>query len=532
MKKYFMVVLFISFFLGLNLCSFSIAASEEEQEVTLLVGGLEIVPVSSPQRVSVVDPAVADVDKATNTEVYLVGKGAGTTTLKIWDKSGEKSILVRVFAENLEDLQKRLKQLLSNFSIANLNLLINKDEGKVVVSGEYFEQDKDRVNTVLSPFGERIINLLKLAEEDSLVQIDVQILELTKSAARELGIEWLQSLQIREEPYQDTSPTKTTVDTISRVFRVVEWSRDALTAKIRMLESENKAQVLSRPKLVCLSGKEAEFVVGGEVPIVTTSTTTAGTSQENVEYRQYGVILKIKPVVTEQGLINTEINTEVSEIASWRTIGGSSYPVLTTNNASTQLYLRDGDTVFLAGLIKNNLSKDNISGIPLLMKIPFLGALFRWRDYSKSDNEIVISVTPSIIRQVKRETPAQEKKVSQESASAASSSAAIEESFVVEPIIPGNLSEYASSVQAKIAEAIQYPAEAKQFGWEGTVKLGIHLFSDGNLSEVNIKQSSGYDLFDKVAIEAAKLQSPYPAFPAGIETADLWIDVPITYRID
>jgi TonB family protein len=184
-------------------------------------------------------------------------------------------------------------------------------------------------------------------------------------------------------------------------------------------------------------------------------------------------------------------------------------------------------------LIKNNLSKDNISGIPVLMKIPFIGALFRWRDYSQSDKEIVITVTPSIIRQVKKETPAKEKEASQESTSAASASATIPEEIPTpEPKLPIDVSQYASLVQVKIAEAIQYPEEAKQFGWEGTVKLGIHLISDGNLSEVNIKQSSGYDLFDKVAVEAAKLQSPYPAFPAGIETTDLWIDVPITYRID
>ncbi|MFH1655883.1 MAG: TonB family protein [Candidatus Omnitrophota bacterium] len=536
MKKnilYIVVIIFISIFLCLSFQRSDIAASEETQEVNLLIGGLEILEISYPDRVSVVDPTIADFDRITDTEIYLVGKGAGTTTLKIWEETGERTILIRVFAEDLIGLQERLKKLLGNFNINNLNLVINKDEGKVVVTGEFLEADMNRVDSVLSSFGDRIINLLKIAEEVALVQIDVQILELTKSAVRELGIDWLQSLQLREEPYSASTSssggvatTKDGTASLGKIFRVVEWSRDALTAKIRMLESQNKAKVLSRPKLVCLSGKEAEFVVGGEVPIVTTGTTSSGTTQTNVEYRQYGVVLKIKPVVSEAELINTEINTEISDIASWVTIGGSSYPLMETSTATTQLYLRDGETVFLAGLIKNSLSKDNISGIPLLMDIPLLGALFRWRDYSKTDTELVISVTPSIIRRASGVSQDEEK----DSGKIEKTSAVVTE----EPkqAIPSSISQYVRLVQAKIAEAIKYPEEARQFGWEGTVELNLHLISDGNLSGVSVKESSGYDIFDDAAIEATELQSPYPVFPASIETTDLWIDIPIAYRID
>jgi len=531
---YIIGILFISLPLCLHTHSSNLRAAEEIQEIDLLVGGLKIVEVSFPERVSVVDPNVADVDKATDTEVYVVGKGAGTTTLKIWDDSGERSILVRVFAENLQDLHKRLSKLLKNFSINNLSLKINRDEGKVVVTGKYLEEDKERIDIIMSAFEDKVINLLKIEEAASLVQIDVQILELTKAAAKELGIQWLSSLQIREEPYEGSSSTsgvdttRTTVDTLGKVFRVVEWSRDALTAKIRLLESQDKARILSRPKLVCLSGKEAEFVVGGEVPIVTTGTTSAGTTQTNVEYRQYGVVLKIKPVVTEEGLINTEISTEVSDIASWRTIGGSSYPLMETNTAMTQLYLRDGETVFLAGLIKNKLSKDNISGIPLLMNIPILGALFRWRDYSKTDTEIVISVTPSILRMARKSITREKEDIEVKSLVSVPEPIPVE----IKSEVPSDMLGYVRSVQDSIASGVHYPMEARQFGWEGTVKIRLHLISDGNISEVTVKESSGYDLFDNAAIEAAKIQAPYPAFPSDIETTDLWIDIPIAYRID
>jgi pilus assembly protein CpaC len=511
------------------------------------VGEIQSIDVDTPTRISLADPKIADLVKVEGTEAIITGKSPGSTTLNIWDKYGHRSITVRVAVEDLDNLKNRLEQILSNVKISNLAININRDEGKIILQGDALVADKEKLNEILGPFSKKVINLININEDSSLVQVDVQILELSKNVTDQLGVTWMSALQVREEPFSGSSGsgggTTTLVTTLGkiatfpRVWRVVNFSRDALTAKLNLLISEGKGRVLSRPKLVCLSGKEAQFLVGGQIPIVTTTTSSGGNVSTNVEFRDYGINLKIKPVVKSEDQIDTTINTEVSSIdyGNAITVSGTTIPAFATRSASTQLYMKDGQTIFIAGLIKNN-EANNIQRLPAISKIPILGELFKSKNFSDNQTELVISLTPTIIKsEEKKPSAAMDKVAAAVKAATPKSTEPVElineEPALVMKELPEYLADYTRMIQSKISQAATYPEEARQLGWEGTVRLSLRVLPDGTLSVVKVKQSSGYEIFDDNAIEAAKKSAPFPAFPLELRAREITIEVPVVYNL-
>jgi TonB family protein len=287
--------------------------------------------------------------------------------------------------------------------------------------------------------------------------------------------------------------------------------------------------------------------VGGEIPIVTTTTSSGGNVSTNVEFRSYGVSLKVKPVVKGEE-VDTTINTEVSDVdyGNAVTVSGTRIPAFATRSASTQVYLKDGQTVFLAGLIRNKVST-NIGGIPFLKDVPFLGAIFRSKTTSESDTELVISLTPTIVKTAEKPTSigsAQLERVppidiavpptsEEESEASIESSAETRELSVSnQELFPDTVISYARGVQERIAQAVTYPEEAKKYKWQGMVRLGLRILYDGSLIDAFVKESSGYDILDENALIAAKRQAPYLTFPSDITAQELLLDVPVVYKLE
>lgn len=516
--------------------------SNSEEEVTFAVGELKTVKAYSLTRVSLIDPSIADIDKIEGDDILLSAKKAGSTGLTIWDRYGERTLQVRVHPTDLDDLQNRLKQLLALYKIDNLVFSQSKEEGKLVLQGEASVTDKAQVDSILAPFSNMIINTIKVTGENPLVQFDVQVLELSKSAQEILGIEWPQALTVSE--HISTTPTN-----FLNVFKLGQFTRDTALIKntLNYLITQGKAKVLSRPKLVCLSGKSANFNVGGSVPVVTTTTSSGGNVSTNVEYKSYGVSLSVTPVVKEDE-IDITISTDVSDIDEGHsvTVSGAKLFAFATRTAATQLYLKDGQTVFLAGIMKNKIST-TVSGIPFLKDIPFVGAIFRKKNFSTDETELVISLTPTIIKTpqppssigiatlqkvppvyvsmppgTEEESELKPEIITEETIEASS----------YQEFLPDSLISYARSVQERIASAIAYPEEAKKYRWQGMVRLGLRILYDGSLVDASIKESSGYDIFDENALLAAKKQAPFFAFPTDIAAQELSIDVPVVYKLD
>lgn len=574
------------FIIGTFLCV-SVNARAEDidttkvKEVYMIKGELVNLTVDGLQRISVTQPEVADIINADEQEILLVGQSAGQTTLFLWDNQGKRSLTVYVFNEDLEFVKERIEDLFKSADISEVTLEIDGREGKVVASGYIPKHKRGRFDQIMEKFGESVLNLVKDEEIGDLIQIAAQITELSSTLTKSLGVDWTTgSTQTLSFTYPETLPTKT--GSSKDYFKLGDFSRtSALLATVNALIAKGKARVLSQPKLVVKNGQEASFLVGGQIPIVTTISTLSGgatQTQENVTFKSYGISMTITPEINKEK-IDITLNVEISDIDSANAVGTT--VAFTSRSVQTKLYLDDGQTIVLAGMIKQNRS-ENISKVPLLGDIPVLGWVFRNKSNPSADidQELVISLTPTIIGRnrdkmpsvisqkvkaeempvTKAENPiAEEVKVDLDTSAATAvepeaqteaplstvESATPDVDEVPAPSGPGalapvtsapagsalNIDEYVQTVQQKIAQAIVYPQKAERSGWEGTVKLSLLILNDGTLATVMVRESSGHKAFDDYTLNIAKKLAPYPSFSSNADLRELNVIIPVVYSL-
>ena len=195
----------------------------------------------------------------------------------------------------------------------------------------------------------------------------------------------------------------TTSSVANETFRIaVANSSGDPRALLTAMANDNRTKLLANPSIMTRNGETATIQVGQEVPITTSTISTAATSnagtttQNNVQYRSTGVILKVKPIIHSGGRIEIDVSQEVSSAAKNETSGISS-PIISTRKIDTKLSVSEGNTILLGGLMRSDTSK-NIGGIPYLKDIPYVGALFR-TSYSTSENrtELIVMLTPYIV---------------------------------------------------------------------------------------------------------------------------------------
>lgn len=506
-------------------------------EVYMVKGELVTLKVDSVTRLSLVDPAVADIVNAEGDEILLVGQEVGQTILFVWDAQGKRVVRIYVFSQDLELVKERIQKLLKAADIQEAALEINANEGKVVVSGEIPSYKKAQFDQIVAPFGADLMNMAREEEVNDLIQIDVQITELSTTLSKSLGINWTAgSSESLTFAYPETMPS--TDGSISDYFKIGDFNRtSALLATVNALISEGKAHVLSQPKLVVVSGQSASFLVGGEIPIrtavVTNAADSSGVVQEDVTFKSYGISMTVTPTIKREK-VDIDLTTTISDIDAANTTGDD--VAFTTRTAQTKLYLDDGQTIVLAGLIKN-YRNELLKKVPFLGDIPVLGLLFRNKSKPTADvdQELVISLTPTIIDKNRSGPKKKETAAAQKSSAAAGGS---RRNFFPSPRpgmgtgeIPRDMEEYVRSIQKRIAGAIVYPQEAERYGWEGTVKLGLLILNDGTLATALVRESSGYEIFDEYALNIARNAAPYASFPPGTDLKELSVTVPIVYSL-
>jgi len=536
-KKIFINILIVVFLFSSSNAFPQFLGFEDETniEVFLIVGGVQVLDIFFPQRVSVRNPEIIDVDVSSNEEIIFVAKQAGTTAVTVWDREGEKVFFVTVYEHDPDVLKKRLNKLIgSKLGIKGVDFKKNSMSGKLIAVGKVTAGEKVQLDKVLEPFVESVDNLVIVKEESKMVEIECHILELTKSFSNVLGFDW--SGSSGSSPTAVTTltevltPAATSGGNIRDVFEVVDWTRSAFDVQLMAATTTGKGKILAQPKLLCLSGQEANFLVGGEIPIVQVTSTAAGdTVSESVEYKEYGVRLDILPIVLEGNNIKLNLTTEVKELSSegqYVRADGTIIKAFATRNASTVLNLKEGQGVIISGLLKDKVTKDDISQVPGLGDIPILGALFRSKDYQDEQTELVISLVPKIISSEKKKVDSLETPIK---------STKVPDRFAIYPSYLQKeeaLEGYILRVQKMIFGALDYPKLAEEAGWQGMVKLKLHLDSKGRIMDVVITESSGYIAFDNNVLKIAKSLSPYPPFPLGVKIKDLWIDVPIIYEMN
>ncbi len=500
---------------------------QSSKEIQLIIGETKPLRVNNPRQVKIGNPKLLDVVGAAKNELLLSGLKEGETILTIVDDFGQQSYAVKIYMEDLGKVKERVDVLLETAGFSQLTTKIGDKERKVFVIGKLPVSQKEKFDSRIGSVKDKIINLVEFQEDIPSVQIDVEVLEISKTAMDELGFEWSKSVDLDDSRLTDfLSPSHT--------LKVLKfpWQQDNWDVTLNFLKQRNDARTLSRPKIVCLSGKEATLEVGGERPYIkgtTTTTTDAGIVKDiSYEQKSYGLTLSIKPTVKDNDEVQVSLTTAIIEIdeSVAITVEGNTVPGSTETSTQTELTVMSGQTVFLAGLMKSKMT-DVRDGIAGLSSIPFLGALFRNKDYDKIDTEIVITLTPTIIRNqpnsnslnansTHKATPQPVREIDV---------AKIQSSQIDDPAV-----NYSSLVQNIIYSNINYPQELRDENIEGTVKLSLNLASDGRLLGVIVMQSSGSQFLDEAAASSVRKLSPYPAFPADVKLKELWIDIPIVYQ--
>ena len=523
----------------------SSAPNKRLEEIQMLRGDLQTIKVHSLTRVSVSNPEVADFSSVESDQIILLAKKAGQTEVFLWDEHGKRTISIRVLDEDLLSLKSRLEAFLKTTHIEGVTFIVSAYEGKLIAIGDLPKDKKEQFVKMIAPFTNSVRDLVKEEVVEDLVQIDVQIAEVSASFSKTLGLEWNNALTYNE--------TNFSAAVARDIFKVSPLSRvTQISAKLNALITEGKGRILSKPKLVVISGKEASFQVGGQIPISTTTTSAGGNVQQNVEFKDYGIGLTITPTI-KNNKVDVKMQVNVSDIDLDNRVGTN--VAFTTRRAQTQLFLEDGQSVVLAGLIKHNEGQ-TVTKVPFLGDIPLVGLVFRNKTTGPNkDTELVITLTPTIIRQnqKKAEVPsasAQEaaakpsgqekqkeaetsKEVKPESESPQSTDKVLESkdkpSAAPAPTTDDLIAAYMKSIQGKIFKSINYPFEAKEKGWTGVVKLSLHILKDGSLADVSVKESSGYSIFDKDATNTAQISAPYDPFPESLKLEELVVTAPIVY---
>ena len=291
-------------------------AEATTEEFHLLKGDLKALPVSNLKRVSIVDPSVADISNAETNEILLIGNEPGQTVMFVWDDSGKRNVIIRVFSDDLTAVRYRLEKLLEQADIKDVKVDENLYEGKLVLTGELSDERKDELAKLMEPFSGAILDLIKSEAKDDLVQIDMQITEVNTSVAQTLGFDWDNVSDGDGFLFGYSEGPVEQKDDITDLVRFGKLSRTVGTLQtiIDMLIIQGKAKLLSKPRMVVRNGKQATFLVGGEVPIRSTTFSSSGASAtETVSFRSYGVSMSITPTIRNEK-VDVEMSVEVSAL--------------------------------------------------------------------------------------------------------------------------------------------------------------------------------------------------------------------------
>ena len=243
----------------------------------------------------------------------------------------------------------------------------------------------------------RIINaaiiicyIAAFAHAEAMVEIAIEVTEINNNMANQLGIKWLDTIEAGELSVTNEEFLPLQLPQVPSLINTGEWSRySALKAELRMLQEKGAAQILSKPKILTKSGSSARVLIGGEIPIV-----ASGVGGGTIDWKQFGIKAEILPKIIAPNTIDLILTTEVSRLDWANSVNNN--PALMKREASSNLILKSGQTIAIAGLIESK-KEERSAGIPLLSDIPVLGYLFSRKTISDVRTNILIFVTPRII---------------------------------------------------------------------------------------------------------------------------------------
>jgi pilus assembly protein CpaC len=362
--------------------------------------------------VLVADPKIANAVVRSAQRAYIIGAAIGQTNIVFFDAAGQQIAAYDIAVKrDLNGIRAALKQVLPNADIQ-----IDGVGNGVVLTGTASSpieaQQAADLAAKLAGGVDNVVNSIAVRGRDQ-VMLKVTVAEVARTIVKQMGIDLSASMNYgtavvnfnNSNPFTANSAPLVSGNSVATSF----GSTPSVTATLRAMESAGVVRTLAEPNLTAISGESATFISGGEFPIPTgvtcQSTTTGAIGQcvQTVSFKKFGISLNFTPVVLTEGRISLRVMTEVSEVSTENALtggaGGTTIPSIKTRRAETTLEIPSGGSMAMAGLIQDQ-TKQAINGLPGLAQVPVLGTLFRSRDYVNRQTELMVIVTPYIVRAV------------------------------------------------------------------------------------------------------------------------------------
>ena len=389
----------IGLLLAAAMLSFGSACAAEPVEVSL--NESKYMAASGITRLAVGNPAIADVQLLSSGDFLLVGKKAGTTSLIVWSDGGRRTEYTVYVAGNDRGMASAIQDAIG---YPKVHVQMIKD--RVMLRGKVENQyEHDSALKIAGLYtggdGSGVIDLLEM-EHPSQIRLEAQIIEIGSNYAKDLGIQyWSQTPE-----KQDETTTGITVGTAGIFYGGEDFSSSRkhggwlgshvanVNVTLQALINQGKARILSRPSITTLSGKNANILIGGRIPVPISD----GNGNVSVDWREYGIRLNIEPKVDSEDKITSKVHAEVSTLdkASSVKIDSYSIPGILSREADTEVNVHSGMTMVIGGLINSEDSK-SISKIPLLGDLPIIGRFFQHTSKSRDKRELIILITPTLV---------------------------------------------------------------------------------------------------------------------------------------
>ncbi len=356
------------------------------------------------KRFSIGQPEIADVTAVGPTTLLVTAKKFGTTQIIVWDEKEESQVIDVSVEFDVASLREEFKKMFPDAPIT-----VEVLNGQITLKGRVPTlKIAEQAERVAKAYSTQVINFLEIGGGQQIV-LQVQFIEMSRAASTELGFRSFFTdgrssfgtlNGVGGSPvgaYAQGAQASIPEGTALTLFGQGNLGGMAFEAFLSALKTNSLARTLAEPNLVAISGEDAEFLAGGEIPIPVPQSGAGGGTSITIEYKEFGVRLKYNAVVLGDGRIRMKVAPEVSELDynNTTTVSGQAVPGLRTRKVQSVVEMNEGQTLALAGLLQRRVDSRN-TATPLLGDLPIIGALFRSVSYSRSETELVILVKPRL----------------------------------------------------------------------------------------------------------------------------------------
>ena len=399
-------------------------SQDSTNDLSLAVGKSVVLDLARPvTRIVVGAGGFAEAQAISPTQILLNGKAPGETSLIIWDQTGGRqffNVTVRQssFASNdtLEGLRRELRA-----ELPGQNVRVSQDNGIIFLRGTVTNlNSSDRAFMIASTAG-KVINLLNVnvpAPEPQIL-LKVKFASVDRNRLKQLGISFavsglgntIGSISTGQYSGINVGSSGGFNAGGNNIFGI--YPGIGLGASIQALETRGLAEVLAEPNVLAKNGHQASFLAGGEYPypVAQSGVAGGGAAPITIQYKQYGVLLAFIPTITNRGTIRLQVAPEVSALDYGNAVdvGGAVVPALTIRRVKTEVELAENQTFIIGGLLDNR-ETENFQKIPFIGDIPILGKFFQSMQRTRTNTELIVTVTPEIVNPIEAGAPVPELK--------------------------------------------------------------------------------------------------------------------------